>query len=380
MAVAVDYYSVLNINRDASADQIQEAVKRTMREWRKRTEAADLSVRQEAELRVKRIQEAREILGNAAKRSQYDQQLAREGVARAELPSGTAPEGTSWLDRAKGYLAVGDYHSAAYAAREATQNDGQTAEGWWVRSRANAGLDKFDDAFYEARQAVELETTNPEFHFHLGAVSEEMGKWNQALSEYQEAARLDPQTSMYQLAVGGVWAQNGQPDKALPIVEPIYKKNNDDQTAAYYLAMILVDMAERVPRRRDRDSYIVTSREEITQMRAYLARAEAVKHKTDDVRQSIRHVVTYLDDMERKRFQLPAGFLMLGGDGGCAGIVVMGIAVILPLALLLAGFGAFGSNAPGWGLILLLAAGGIGYLWFKMMWVPGWKINARNHG
>ena len=62
MAVKVDYYDVLGIPRTASDDEIKEGVKKQMRQWRKRTEASDLGVRQEAEMRVKQIEEARAIL------------------------------------------------------------------------------------------------------------------------------------------------------------------------------------------------------------------------------------------------------------------------------------------------------------------------------
>ena len=378
MAVDIDYYNLLGVPREASGDAITEAVKKAMREWRKRTEAADLSVRQEAELRVKHIQDAREVLGNPAKRSQYDTRLTREGVARAELPA-AGGAGSDWLEQAKGYLAIGDYHSAAYAAREATQSGVPSAESWWVRSRANAGLDKFDDALYEARAAVEMAATKPEYHFHLGAVSEEMSKWNQALSEYQEAARLEPGESMYQLAIGGVYAQNGMPEKALPIVEPVYMRNNDDESAAYYLATILIDLAEAVPAVKDSTGYVVTSAQEIAGMRTYLQRAEAVKHRPPDLQEAIRGIKTYLADMERKRFNVPSGMLGLGGLGGCSGVFGVVFILMLPIVLALLGFGAFSGGSPGWGFILLLAAAGLGYAWFNMLWVPGWKVNARVH-
>ena len=76
MAVEVDYYAILGIGRTAQKEAVEAAVKKSMREWRKRTEAADLSVRQEAELKVKWIEEARATLLDESKRRAYDADLA----------------------------------------------------------------------------------------------------------------------------------------------------------------------------------------------------------------------------------------------------------------------------------------------------------------
>ena len=68
MAVEVDYYAVIGVDRKADKAAIEAAVKKSMREWRKRTEAADLSVRQEAEVKVKLIEGARTTLLDPGKR------------------------------------------------------------------------------------------------------------------------------------------------------------------------------------------------------------------------------------------------------------------------------------------------------------------------
>ena len=119
----------LSVPRNATGDAINEAVKKAMRQWRKKTEAADLEIRQSAEQRIKQIEEARATLTDPGRRQAYSSKLEREGVKSAEaVPA--APAGGTWLSKAKEYVGRGDFHSAAYAAREATQIAPNDADAW----------------------------------------------------------------------------------------------------------------------------------------------------------------------------------------------------------------------------------------------------------
>lgn len=385
VAVDIDYYAVLGVPRNADHEALEAAVKKAMREWRKRTEAPDLGVRQEAEVKVKQIEEARTILLHDAKRAKYDQELAG-GVKQAATPTAQSDSGNgqSWLQRAEDYLAVADYHSAAYAAREATHLEGTNAKTWWIRSRANAGLSLWQDALYEARQAVQLEDNNAEYHFNLGLIHEQMNAFAEAINEYRRAGTCDPQNPMYELAVGGVYASTGKPDQALPIVEAVYKKHPEDPTANYYLGSVLIDLAESIPKSRTTDSYAVTSQEEIDKMRTLATRAKELKVVDKEIREGADHILKYLDAMDRKSFRPPwaliAGAGALGADAGCLGAILMtscaGAVLFLPVILIMVGFGQMG-DSPGAGLLWLLVGAGLCWVWWKLMYVPKWKQNKR---
>lgn len=386
MAVSVDYYALLKVSRDADKDAVEAAVKKSMREWRKRTEAADLSVRQEAELKVKQIEEARVTLLNQAKRAAYDRDLAA-GVKEPVQAQASADSSTGgWLDQAESFLGQGDYHSAAYAARQATQAMGDSARSWWVRSRANAGLNDWQAALYEARQAVSLEENNADYAFHQGAVHESMGQYSEAINLFHRADSCDPSNPTYQLAIGGVHLQTGSPEKALPIIEAVYKKHPEDENANFYLGSALMELAERVPSVRDSGSYIVTSAEEISRMRDYASRARNTKVVDRDIRRAADEMLAYLAKMEEVKFRPPrdwAGNLIaMGGDMGCAGaalgIVLTVVIVFLPVILLISGFAAFGDGNGGLGFLLLLGAGASGYWWWKQSWQPEWKHAKRD--
>lgn len=385
MAVDADYYALLGVARNADTAAIEAAIKKAMREWRKRTEAADLSVRQEAELKVKQIEGARASLVDPVRRAAYDKALAG-GVTQGEQPAGgTAPGGGSWLEQAEGHLAVGDYHSAAYAARQATQTAGDSARSWWVRSRANAGLNVWQDALYEAKQAVALEENNADYHFNLGLVHEEMGQYGDAINAFRRAGSCDPTSPVYELAVGGVYLSTGRPDQALPIIQAVYDKHPKDANANYYLGSTLIELAERVPKVKDASSYAVTSADEIQRMRELATKATSLNVLDAETRKKADHILQYLDKMERKVFRPPwqwAGAVVaVVGDLGCLGaalgIVLAAALLFLPVILLFSSFAAFGNDAGGAGVILLLLAIGSGWLWWSLSWVPAWKDNKR---
>jgi tetratricopeptide (TPR) repeat protein len=371
MAVAVDFYDVLGLQQSATLEQINDAVRKAMREWRKRTEAADLGVRQEAEVRVKHIEEARETLTDAARRQQYDVRLTREGVEQAKTVDAGSGD---WLSKAKEYLARGDYHAAAYAAREAVQVAGNSAEAWWVRSRANAGVDRFDDALYEAQQAVDLERANPDYHFHLGSVAEGMSRWQQALDEFQEAARIDPTVPMYQLAVGGIYLQNSQPEKAVELIEAVHSKHPDDENANFYLATALLELAQSVPTKRTGDEYMVMSAQEISKMRELIGRAAGLKDLPAETRAWIAHIKDYLDRMEKMRFHLPFGQAKYSGPvaSALAVIVIFCFIGLMALGALEALF-----QGSGGGFLWLIVVGGLAFAWYKLTWVPQWRVSRR---
>lgn len=374
MAVAVDYYDLLSIPRNADGDAVKEAVKKAMRLWRKKTEASDLSVRQEAEHQVSLIEEARTVLLDPSQRASYDQRLAREGVAAAQ-PVAPAAGAQDWVSRAREFLARGDYHSAAYAAKEATQQLGNSAESWYLRSRANAGLDRLEDAWYESQEAARMEQANPDYHFNAGMIAEEMGRFDAAINSYQSASAIRPEP-VFDLAIGGVMLMQGRTPAALDLISRVHSAVPDDPNANYYLAAALIEAAEQVPAYREQDSYMVTSREEIEQMRAIIGRIKGLRHIDPEFVQAVVEMEKYLDDAGKRRFNRYAlAFLAPLAEMGCLGVAIFVIIPMVPLLMVLFGFGSVVSGEGGGFIIflgLLLLVGE-----FFLFWQPQWKINRK---
>lgn len=369
MTIDIDPYSVLDVPGNASDEQIREAHKKQSRIWAKRAVSGDPSVREEAELRVGRLDTALDTLLDPARRPAFDGQRSRNDVQPSPAPTPVGGRGSSanWVEQAKDALAEGDYHSAAYAAREATHSTGDSAEAWILRSRANAGLGKLDDALYEVRQAITIEPHNPDFHFHAGLVHEELSQWEGALSSYRTAARLAPDEFIYPLAVGSVLLQNGLIDEALLTIEPVHAAYPTVRVVNFYLAQALLDKAESVPAMQGDGAYQVSSPGEITTMRALVGRAASLGLSDDDVDYRVRHIADYLDRMEKRTWAVPRfpfGYSTFK-------------AVAIPLVLGVVAFMLFNSGAAGAGFVLLLFAVAAGGTTYGLCWVPGWKVNRR---
>ncbi|MCX7902099.1 MAG: DnaJ domain-containing protein, partial [Burkholderiaceae bacterium] len=75
-----DYYEVLGVSRDASAEEIKRAWRKLARKYH-----PDVSKEPDAERRMKEVNEAFEVLGDPEKRAAYDKLLARGHRAGEEF-------------------------------------------------------------------------------------------------------------------------------------------------------------------------------------------------------------------------------------------------------------------------------------------------------
>jgi len=366
--VFVNYYEILGLPPTADVETIEQKIKEEIRTWRRRTGSPDLSKRQEAELRMQHLAAARENLLDPGKRSAYDRRLSTQ---QRQSPQPTMQaDGRNWLALGEEYLAQNDYHSAAYAAREATQTEGNSAVAWNLRGRANAGLGHLNDALYETRQAAEIDSNNAQYHFDLGSVCEQMQRWKDALTAYEAASRLDPSDFVYRLSVAGVYVQNDLPGKAMPIVEEVYRAHPDEELVNCVLAETLARMAELVPAHRDDDGYMITSAEEIVRMEAMVERAKGLPHLDPELKSALNGITDYIDTCKNVKFS-PPPFLADRGLGAIAAVL------LAPIIGILVALGSFGEN-PGAGFLLLLVFGLVGYGVSKLFWVPQWKRNKRS--
>jgi Flp pilus assembly protein TadD len=262
-----------------------------------------------------------------------------------------------WLGQARRALMMSDYHTAVYAAGIARQQYGESAQMWNVLARADVGLGRYADAVLEARRAVQLAPDEAEHHVVLGGVLEEMGNGDAALGCYRVAQELDPEADEPRTGRASVLLRAGDVDQAVRILEAAHDR--DRSTVGDHLGLALLAAAERVPRIRDGDTFLVTGADEVRRMRALLSRAAAVAHDPD-LRAGIARVRRYVDLCGHREW-VPAR--VVSGAPGWALLVAAGVLVLVA--------GVW--NEAGWVALALAVAAVLGVGWHGR--VPRWKLN-----
>lgn len=365
-----DLYAIVGVGRTDPPDAIDKKIKQELRTWQKRTNSPDLTKRQEAEKRVELLTQAREILTDDAKRAAYTRQLdayLASGAAQQQLTPQAPGAGGNWLEQARTYLGRGDYNSVVYAAREARNTLGASAEVWSLLARGNAGLGNLRDALYEAQQAATLDQNNPEHRFDLATIYEDLEQWDQALATYQQVNQMTGGSEEADLGIASVYSAVGRYDQAIPVLERVHQQGSDKPMAAFYLADVLLAHAETIPVAQSEDSYSVTSPQEVAQMREVVQRVKAISDHPEIVPRVLK-MEQYLFEMEARSL---FGITMFG-------LVKMGF-IWFGIAILLTIVGAIFDAAGLFFFIGLLALGGRMAYAINQNYMPQWRINAIIH-
>lgn len=350
----VNLYELLQVPPTADADAIREAIKRQRKTWQKRQNAPDPSKRAQAEEKMRRLDEAHRLLLNPASRSSYDQQLANY---RPPTPTaGPSAQGSSnWLERAQEFLTRGDAHSAAYAAKQATEQNGANHEAWALRAEANFLIGDANAAIFEYNEALRIKPDQASYQFDLGTVYEATGQWGQALGAYERAAAIEPATPLYRVAVASVYLQNDQAKLALPIMERVVAEHPDVDVFAFYLAAALHDTAIDDMTLLSNGSYVITTAEQANRTIELLSRAKALPFDDPDLRAGIDKTLENARKALRKKVSLPFS----GGTFFC-----------IWLCLLVVVIGMWASS-PALGLLGAVALIGLTYVAITR---PGYKV------
>jgi Flp pilus assembly protein TadD len=176
--VAADYYELLGVDREATSERIDRAWRQRVSGWRGL--ALDEDAAPEARTRARellaKVADARDVLANATRRSNYDRELARREVA----PDG--PRGTDLrLRGARAAMDEGDWDRAIELLRQVQMAMPGSAEvscllGWsLLRYRAMLGPEAADEAVALLRRAALLAPDSRMMRERLAAALEELG-------------------------------------------------------------------------------------------------------------------------------------------------------------------------------------------------------------
>lgn len=356
-----NYYNILGVAQNASAEDVQKAISEKRREWTPRTGHPKLETRQLAEQTIKNIAEAESILLNPAKRRDYDQQLAAQVAARE--PAQTGPtQGRDWLQIARDYLVQGNSSQANYAAREATTQQTENPEAWYIRGLSSELLGNNADAEFELSEAIRLNPNDASYHAELGDLYKNNELWNKALPEYTRASQLEPSNVYYSAFVGLSEGALGNIEKAHDRLKAAYEKLPDDETIRYFYGLALSDVITHTWSTYHDGSQSILTENQLNYSKEKLAIIDSLKI-TD---------VGFVNDLDEIRLNVErAELVKFWSFGGMGGLVFAEIVTIIAMFV----FFGIGQGFVVLGILCLALAVLWIVLFVRSHRVPGWKWN-----
>lgn len=240
----INYYVLLEIEKDSSEDAILNAIKAKRRLWNQRTTNIDDNIRREAEDTVSKIADAERILLNKAERDKYDRELLNQ-----EAQQGNAQESSScdknWNEITRYYMDQGNYNSASYAANEAVRQSPNDPSAWLRKAICSMKFGNNDDAEFELNEAVRLCPDNLELLDQLGEFYYKMNRNQEALSIFVKIKSKDNNfysDEQYKLKrIQCLWGMNNY-KVACPIITEIYNSHGGAPDISNMYAAFLIDM------------------------------------------------------------------------------------------------------------------------------------------
>lgn len=241
----INYYELLNVPFDATAEEISEKIKSEYSRWRKRVNAPDPARQREAEERMEILHEAEKVLLNEASRAQYDRELsdyyAQQEQAQAQAQQSSAAEQSHsnqtreevdrYITEADRFIHNQDYTNAIVAARRATELEGNNDLAWATLARARYHWGEIMEALYEVNRAIEI-APNKAYYYYLEYLCHlkredihRNDKIRLALKSLQKSLDIDPDDPDYQMEYANMMLEMDRYQEGINILTRLNERN-----------------------------------------------------------------------------------------------------------------------------------------------------------
>ena len=196
----MDYFELLGVRADASADEVRKAHRELGREYHldKFVGSSSAEVRELARSVQELLANARDALVDVSARADYRAKLGSGGM-RHEVGEavGRMLQAESTFRRGQQLLAVGDVVGARGLFEEAVQlqpDEGEfVAYLGWARFQASPGVPQEAQVSHAAlERAVQLSPTLEKAHLFLGYVLKALGRAEEATRAFERALECNP--------------------------------------------------------------------------------------------------------------------------------------------------------------------------------------------
>ena len=237
----IDYYKILDVPMTAQSEEIKVAIKDKRRLWLQKTNAPQLERRQEAEVKVKQIDEAEKILLDSSKRSEYDKKLKTSSqtdertVDEKELKVADELVKQGWEALISDNIA-----DAIYIGTKATEKQGDNPEAWALLAQAKYRWGEIEDSIYEYKKAIKLRPNNS--NTILTWVGLNLSKWQDAVDNYQ-SIKIEQKVSV---SSNSSHLRVEMYEDAIQILESCVSEKPDNTTYTWFLALAYNDLVLKI--------------------------------------------------------------------------------------------------------------------------------------
>ena len=196
--LAQDYFALFGLPKTASAEDVKRAFVAAAKQWHPdRTPAGLEDLRSVFAEVFARLDEARQILSDAAKRQAYLAEGAPPPASQTKIPAGATTEAQLEYRKAEAFLKRSDLAQADQHARRAVQlapknHDFQAMLLWIQASKPDATPERLRGVLADLDKiCAKDETCERAFHYR-GTIRKRLDMIPQAMSDFTKAAELNP--------------------------------------------------------------------------------------------------------------------------------------------------------------------------------------------
>jgi len=196
---AKDYFQLLELNEDATDDEVEQAYRRRLNEFERSRFPAQLDGELEAKLEEinTEIIKAYEAVREKNKRERYINQL-KEKMERKKREAQKPLEAEKFLQEGIKYVRARDFANAQKMFEKAVELKPNEPEyygylGWTIFCNPELELEeRIRRAKEKILQAIKMNPNMDSAHVFLGKILKEEGKNEEAIQEFKEAIRCNP--------------------------------------------------------------------------------------------------------------------------------------------------------------------------------------------
>ncbi len=280
-----DFYNLLNIEKTASNDEIQAAIKKARRLWNNRSTNPNADIRAQAEQNIRDIAQAEKILLDAGERAKYDAELSSAPIE--QMPVQNNYTGDDWVKQADELKARNNYYSIVVLAQNVVSAQPNNWLAWYVLGDAHYHQGNLSDAEQCIQQSLHINPSSVAYE-SLGFLYWDAGNLVPSAECFEKAANLTPSDPAFKYEYSLVLLELGKVDQAYNIIEEGYKNDSSNKLwRSSYFDCIKTKMYNAVSYNKSSGRHLITNERQLEFVKEYLPKLATISSPTEGKEQNV---------------------------------------------------------------------------------------------